>query len=124
MVARGVVTVLSVLSPEEQETSNGKRWQRQGEQRQQGEQMRQQGRVQKETRENSDGRAKAKTATGAGGKGRETRDGRENRVGREEGNSNTVAKGSVNNSKGQKATGDSRGVCKKRQEKTVTDGQR
>ena len=48
---------------------------------------------QKETRENSNGRAKAKTATGAGGKGRETRDGRENRVGREEGNSNTVAKG-------------------------------
>jgi hypothetical protein len=79
---------------------------------------------QKETRENSNGRAKAKTATGAGGKGRETRDGRENRVGREEGNSNAVAKGSVNNSKGPKATGDSRGVRKKRQEKTVTDGQR
>ena len=34
-----------------------------------------------------------KTATGAGGKGRETGDGRENRDGREEGNSNTVAKG-------------------------------
>ena len=95
MVARGVVTVLSVLSPEEQEKSNGKRRQRQGEQRQQGTKgdRRQQGRAQKETIENSDGRAKVKTATGAGGKCRETRDGRENRVGREEGNSNTVAKG-------------------------------
>jgi hypothetical protein len=68
---------------------------------------------QKETREYSDGRAKAKPVTGAGGKGREYR------VGREECNSNTVAKGSVNNSKGEmaamgrKANGNSRGVCVK-----------